>query len=243
MAGGIGSRFWPYSRYAFPKQFLDVLGVGKTLVQLTYNRFATICPKENIYIVSNDRYEGLIHEQLPELEDFQILLEPDRRNTAPCIAYASYKIKEKNPDAVLVVTPSDQAVFKEDAFVKVVNTAIAAADDQKLLTIGIKPTRPETGYGYIQFHEETEGEVKKVKTFTEKPDLELAQTFFESGEFVWNAGIFIWKASAIIKAFEEHLPDIAETFSGLHDAYYTENEASKIEWAYARPKGYPLTSG
>ncbi len=243
MAGGIGSRFWPYSRYAYPKQFLDVLGVGKTLIQLTFHRFTQICPKENIYVVSNDRYEDLIKEQLPEMANDQILLEPDRRNTAPCIAYASYKIRQKNPDAVLIVTPSDHAIFMENAFINVVKTAISAADDDKLLTIGIKPTRPETGYGYIQFHEETKGEVKKVKTFTEKPHLELAQTFFESGEFVWNAGIFIWKVDTIIKAFEKFLPDISETFSSLNDAYFTEDEMPKIEWAYARTKGISIDFG
>jgi len=243
MAGGVGSRFWPYSRKSHPKQFLDVLGVGKSLLQLTYHRFLKLCPSENIYIVSNDAYLGLIQEQLPDLTDDQILLEPNRRNTAPCIAYASYKIASKNPDAITVVTPADHAVFMEDEFVKSCETAIDfVKSDNQLVTIGIKPSRPETGYGYIQFKESDEP-VKKVKTFTEKPQLELAKTFLESGDFVWNAGIFIWKASTIIQSFEQFLPEIAETFSIISDQYYTDQEKDKIAWAYARTKAISIDYG
>jgi mannose-1-phosphate guanylyltransferase len=243
MAGGVGSRFWPYSRRSHPKQFMDVLGVGKSLLQLTYHRFLKICPSEHVYIVSNDAYADLIKEQLPELTDDQILLEPNRRNTAPCIAYASYKIAQKNPNAITVVTPADHAIFMEDEFVKSCETAIDFVhSDQQLVTIGIKPSRPETGYGYIQFNESHEV-VKKVKTFTEKPQLDLAKTFIESGDFVWNAGIFIWKASSIISAFEKFLPDIAETFTAIAQDYYTDKEDEKIAWAYARTKAISIDYG
>jgi mannose-1-phosphate guanylyltransferase len=244
MAGGVGSRFWPYSRNTYPKQFLDVLGIGRSLIQLTFDRFKKICPAENIYVVSNGLYKDLINEQLPELSDEQILLEPDRRNTAPCIAYASYKIAERDSSAVLIVTPADHAIFKEEAFLNTINQGVEAAnEDDKLITIGIKPTRPETGYGYIQFFQESEGNIMKVKTFTEKPQPDLAQKFFESGDFVWNAGIFIWNIQAIIGAFEKHLPDIAETFSSLSEHYYTEQEQAKIDWAYAQTKSISIDYG
>lgn len=243
MAGGVGSRFWPYSRQSHPKQFLDVLGVGKSLLQLTYHRFRKLCPSENIYIVSNEAYFDLIKQQLPDLTDDQILLEPNQRNTAPCIAYASYKIASKNPDAVTVVTPADHAVFMEDEFVNTCQAAVNFAEkDGQLVTIGIKPSRPETGYGYIQFIE-SDDVVKKVKTFTEKPQLELAKTFIESGDFVWNAGIFIWQVKSIIASFEMFLPEISETFQGISEAYYTEHEKEKIAWAYARTKSISIDYG
>jgi mannose-1-phosphate guanylyltransferase len=244
MAGGVGSRFWPYSRQTHPKQFLDVLGVGKSLLQLTYHRFLPLCPKENIYIVSNESYYRLIKEQLPDMTDDQILLEPNLRNTAPCIAYASYKIASKHPEATTIVTPADHAIFMEDEFTRTCRVALDFVEtNDKLVTIGIKPSRPETGYGYIQYKQESEGEIKKVKTFTEKPQLELAKTFFESGDFVWNAGIFIWKAKDIMKAFENYLPEIAETFSAISDQYYTSQEKEKIEWAYARTKSISIDYG
>jgi mannose-1-phosphate guanylyltransferase len=243
MAGGIGKRFWPYSRYSYPKQFLDVLGTGRSLLQMTFERFENICPRENIYIVSNDRYEHLINEQLPGLDKHQILLEPDRRNTGPCIAYASFKIAKKVPDARLIVTPADHAVFKEAEFVDTIRKGLNAIDGQdKLITIGIKPTRPETGYGYIQFHT-SDDEVKKVKTFTEKPQQELAQKFYESGDFLWNAGIFIWSEKAITDAFKAYLPEIAETFSSMSDDYYTDREERAIEWAYAHTKAISIDYG
>ena len=245
MAGGVGSRFWPYSRKSHPKQFLDVLGVGKTLLQLTYHRFLPLCKKENIYIVSNDSYYDLIKEQLPDLTDEQILLEPNRRNTAPCIAYASYKIASKFPGATTIVTPADHAIFMEDEFIRTCQVALDFVDEDnsRLVTIGINPSRPETGYGYIQYKQGSEGEVKKVKTFTEKPQLELAKTFFESGDFVWNAGIFIWKAENIIKEFESFLPEISETFNSISDQYYTDDEKEKIAWAYARTKAISIDYG
>ena len=245
MAGGVGSRFWPYSRRSHPKQFLDVLGVGKSLLQLTYHRFLPICKKENIYIVSNNAYYNLIKEQLPDLTDDQILLEPNRRNTAPCIAYASYKIASRHPDATTIVTPADHAIFMEDEFIRTCQVALdyVQKDNNPLVTIGIKPSRPETGYGYIQYKHGSNGEVKKVKTFTEKPQLELAKTFFESGDFVWNAGIFIWKTKSIIDEFDKFLPEISETFSGISEQYYSENEKEKIEWAYARTKAISIDYG
>lgn len=243
MAGGVGSRFWPYSRKSHPKQFLDVLGVGKSLLQLTYHRFLSLCSSENIYIVSNQDYYDLIKKQLPDLTDDQILLEPNQRNTAPCIAYASYKIAKKNPNAVTVVTPADHAVFMEDDFIKSCKTAVDFAEENgHMVTIGIKPSRPETGYGYIQFVE-SDDPVKKVKTFTEKPQLELAQTFLESGDFVWNAGIFIWNVKTIAEAFDRFLPEISETFSVIADHYYTTEETQKIAWAYARTKAISIDYG
>lgn len=244
MAGGIGSRFWPYSRNNNPKQFLDVFGVGKSLLQMTYERFLPIAPKENIFVVSNDLYEARIKEQLPDLGHDQILLEPNRRNTAPCIAYASYKIAKKNPNACMVVTPSDHAIFNEAAFHDSIRKGLDHACQSKdLITLGIQPNRPETGYGYIQFLADSGSEVKKVKTFTEKPHLELAQKFLESGDFVWNAGIFIWRADAIIEAFDQHLPDISETFHHISGSFYSDQETSAIREAYSHCKNISIDYG
>ncbi|MBU2915926.1 MULTISPECIES: mannose-1-phosphate guanylyltransferase [Reichenbachiella] len=233
MAGGVGSRFWPYSRNAKPKQFIDVLGVGKSLLQLTYERFLSVSNKDNVIVVTNHDYAGLVKEQLPDLSDHQILCEPSRRNTAPCIAYAAYKIHAKDPNAIMVVTPADHVVFQYEKFANVAQQAIDAANGtDKIVTIGIKPTRPETGYGYIQYMEKEKGVVKKVKTFTEKPELELAKTFLESGDFVWNAGIFVWSTKAITNAFKEFLPDIAESFAEGEDLYYTNEEQVFIDKIY-----------
>lgn len=243
MAGGIGSRFWPYSRNAKPKQFLDVMGIGKSLLQLTYERFKNICPEENILIVTNERYGDLVKEQIEGIKDDQILLEPLRRNTAPCIAYACYKIAEKDPDASIVVAPSDHAIFNESKFFSVINIALEAASTSDILiTLGIKPSRPETGYGYIQFIESNE-DVKKVKTFTEKPQYELAKKFVDSGEFVWNAGIFIWNVKAIKKAFEKKLPEISEIFSEISESYYTDNEQTVVNEAYYQCKNISIDYG
>src|ERR1035437_1022631 len=217
MAGGIGSRFWPMSRTAHPKQFMDILGTGQTLLQRTYNRFLRLCPNENIYIVTNDSYVQLVKEQIPGIANTAILSEPVRKNTAPCVAYACYKIAQLNPDAVTVIAPSDHLITKEDTFVKAIKSCFkkAAAEDC-LLTLGIRPSRPDTGYGYIQFIEsetsESDSRIKKVKTFTEKPDLEMAKFFIQSGDFLWNSGIFIWSVKSVIKAFETHSPEIAALF-------------------------------
>jgi mannose-1-phosphate guanylyltransferase len=245
MAGGIGSRFWPFSRTNHPKQFQDILGTGKTLIQQTAARFADICPPENIYVVTNQIYYDLVKEQLPFMRDEQILLEPVMRNTAPCIAYASYKIAKRNPKANLLIAPADHIILKEEAFVKAAKTALeATAQKDILVTLGITPSRPDTGYGYIQYHDsQSLGELLKVKTFTEKPNLELAESFLESGDFVWNAGIFIWNAKAIIQGFEGFLPDVSEIFSSLAPAYYTDQEPEQVKQAYFQCRNISIDYG
>lgn len=240
MAGGVGVRFWPYSRNAKPKQFLDVLGTGRTLLQSTYDRFASICPKENIYVVTHQEHAQLVHDQLPDLQVSQILAEPMRKNTAPCIAYASYRIQQQNKDAVIVVSPSDHLILKEEGFHEIILKAAEQATAQdKLLTLGITPSRPETGYGYIQFLHDKKL-IKKVKTFTEKPELSLAKKFIESGDFVWNAGIFIWSVQAIVKSIQEHLPEMAEVFEEMKPTFNTALESVAIEKAYAQCKNISI---
>lgn len=236
MAGGSGTRFWPYSRDAKPKQFLDVVGTGRSLLQMTFDRFLDITTPDKIWVVSNDKYGDLIKEQLPELQDDQILLEPEKRNTAPCIAYASYKILKQDPNATLVVSPSDHIIMKEAKFHAVIKTATdAAREEERLITIGITPHRPETGYGYIQFHQ-AQDEVKRVKTFTEKPEMDLAIKFLESGDFLWNSGIFVWSVGAITKAFEMHDEENAALFGGGLTKYFTEEESQFILRAYSQCK-------
>ena len=244
MAGGIGSRFWPFSRTNYPKQFHDVLGIGKTLIQQTFERFKNVCPPENVYVVTNKLYKDLVKEQLPQLKDDQILCEPVGRNTAPCVAYAAYKINKINSEANLIVAPADHIILKEEAFERNILSAVEAASSQDILiTLGIKPSRPDTGYGYIQFVDGKSTELKKVKTFTEKPILELAQKFLESGDFVWNAGIFVWSVKSIIKAFEKLLPDTAETFLDGHGSYYTDKEEAFVSKAYALCKNISIDYG
>jgi len=244
MAGGIGSRFWPYSRAEKPKQFLDVLGTGRSLIQMTYDRFLNICPSENIFVITNKRYEGLVQEQLPELSKDQILLEPIGRNTSAAVAYPAFKIKQRDPDGVMIVAPSDHVVFKEKVFNDNIGTALKAArGSNKLITLGIVPSRPETGYGYIQYHSSPLKKVKRVKTFTEKPELELAKKFIDSGDFVWNAGIFIWSIESITSAFEKYLEDIAEIFKEGADKYYTEQEQEFIDQAYTQCKSISIDYG
>ncbi len=225
MAGGVGSRFWPLSKTDCPKQFLDILGIGKTFLQLTFERLNKICPKENFYIVTNKIYKNLVKEQLPFLNDEQILLEPKRRNTAPCIAFANYSIKKRTNNANIIVCPSDHLILKEDEFLKVISDGINfASKDDCLLTLGIKPSRPDTGYGYIQIDNEIFTEqINKVKTFTEKPNLELAKFFYESGEFFWNSGIFIWTLNSIEIAFKKYLPEVSHLFNERLK-YETEDE-------------------
>lgn len=240
MAGGTGTRFWPYSRNNKPKQFIDVVGTGRSLLQMTFDRFSGFSPNENIWVVSNEIYKDLLSEQLPEIPQENILLEPYKRNTAPCIAYAAYKIHQKDPDAVMVVLPSDHVIFKEEAFLDVIKKAVAGCGNDKLITIGIKPNRPETGYGYIQFDTEVEGELKPVKTFTEKPNTELAEKFIASGDFVWNAGIFVWSAEAIIGAMNQYQPELAETFAEGKKHYFSESEKDFIETAYSHSKSISI---
>ncbi|MDD2559750.1 MAG: mannose-1-phosphate guanylyltransferase [Bacteroidales bacterium] len=230
MSGGIGSRFWPASRSTYPKQFLDFFGTGQSLLQQTYSRFSKIIPTENIFIVSNQLYGKLIQEQLPGIDPKQILLEPQRRNTAPCIAFASHHIRAVNPKANIVVAPSDHVILKEDDFLEHISEGLKfVKENEVLLTIGIKPNRPETGYGYIQKGHQTIASFTKAKAFTEKPNLELAQVFVESGEFLWNSGIFLWNVQSILKAFEEFLPDIHSTFSSGKHLFNTPKEADFIE--------------
>lgn len=229
MGGGIGSRFWPFSRTNLPKQFLDFFGTGRSLLQMTYDRFSKILPPENIIIVTNEGYADLIKEQLPDISDSQILFEPQRRNTAPCIAWASYHIRAKNPNANIVVAPSDHLILKEAEFIKTIQTGLDYVKDKNaLLTLGITPNRPETGFGYIQIGEEIDGDIKKVKTFTEKPNLELAKVFLETGEFFWNSGIFLWNVKSIIKEFELQLPEISTIFEQGKTIYNTPQEQAFI---------------
>lgn len=244
MAGGIGSRFWPFSRVKNPKQFHDVLGTGKTLLQQTANRFSNVCPDENIFIVTNKDYVGLVKEQLPFLSDSQILAEPIGRNTAPCIGYACYKIYQKDPKANVVVAPSDHVIMKEHEFEERIKEALKeTSENDILITLGIKPSRPDTGYGYIQYHEDNKPGIKKVKTFTEKPVLELAKKFIESGDFVWNAGIFIWNVNSIIKSIRQFLPEMAETFEEGVGKYWTPVEDQFIAKAYSQCKNISIDYG
>ncbi|HEY8400188.1 MAG TPA: mannose-1-phosphate guanylyltransferase [Cytophagaceae bacterium] len=244
MAGGIGSRFWPFSRQHFPKQFHDVLGTGKTLLQQTAERFFSICPKENIFIVTNKDYVDLVKEQLPYLSDDQILAEPIGRNTAPCVAYASYKIRERNSKASMIVAPSDHVILNLQEYQEKVLTALQEAENtEKLITLGIKPNRPDTGYGYIQFIEDDKTKLKKVKTFTEKPVLELAQKFIESGDFLWNAGIFIWNVNTIINSIKQFLPDMAETFEEGKKSYWSDKEYPFITKAYSHCRNISIDYG
>jgi mannose-1-phosphate guanylyltransferase len=238
MAGGVGARLWPLSNNSTPKQFIDVLGDGQTLIQKTFQRFARICPKENIYIVTNKTYETLTREQLPELTDNQIILEPFRRDTAPCIAYANYKIKAINPNAVVVVAPSDHYIEKEDVFVDVIQKGLEITSQSScLLTIGIQPTSPNTGYGYIQYDEDEplagNPSVYAVKTFTEKPELEMAKSFIDSGEFLWNAGIFMWKASVIAEELERYAPEITAQWNGWEQFVSTPHQKDYLQRIYA----------
>lgn len=230
MGGGIGSRFWPFSRESKPKQFLDFFGVGRSLLQMTFDRFKKILPIENIYIVTNESYKDLVAQELPELNPSQILLEPMRRNTAPCIAFATYHINALNPDANIVVAASDHLILKEDEFLKVIQNAFDfVSKNRVLLTLGIRPSRPETGYGYIQMSDEKIDGVSKVKVFTEKPNLDLAKVFYESGEFLWNSGIFIWNMGAIMDAFQSYLPEISTRFDAGKDYFGTDKEKAFID--------------
>ncbi len=236
MAGGVGSRFWPMSKSNFPKQFHDILGIGKTLLQMTVERFEHICSIENVFIVTNESYLDLVKAQLPQLKEDQILLEPCRKNTAPCIAYASYKIYAKNPNANIIVAPSDHLILKQKEFEHAINLALKQAqEDNWLITLGIKPTRPDTGYGYIQFVEadkSIDATIKKVKNFTEKPALELAKQFLTNGDFYWNSGMFIWSAQSIVNAFEKHLNKVHLLFNEGLAQFNTPKEQSFINQTF-----------
>ncbi len=233
MAGGIGSRFWPISRNAHPKQFLDILGTGKSLIQWTYERFKNICPKENIYIITSEDYQETLLKQIPEINTDNIISEPSRKNTAPCTAYFAHKLYQKNPKANIIMTPADHLIFDERKFERdILDSLEFVSKNDVLVTLGVKPTRPDTGYGYIQ-HETGNGSDRffPVKTFTEKPNAELAQTFVRSGDFLWNSGIFVWNVNTILKAIEKYLPELDEIFASV-TSYNTPNEKAHIEEAY-----------
>lgn len=236
MAGGIGSRFWPASRTTRPKQFLDILGVGKSLIQMTYDRFLKLCPKENIFIVTNGIYKDLVKEHLPDLTDNQILCEPSRNNTAPCVAYTALKLENLNKDANLIVAPSDHIILKEDAFVEKLQQALSyTAENDALLTLGIQPTRPDTGYGYINYETKAAKGVHKVVKFTEKPQLAKAEQFLASGDYLWNAGIFVWSVQSLLKAYKTHAVEIFDILNTGQDKYNTSEEQAFID------KTYPTT--
>ena len=234
MAGGIGSRFWPMSRQDYPKQFLDILNTGKTLIEWTFDRFATFIPVENIYVVTSQEYSEIVHEQLPLLRKENILGEPSRKNTAPCIAYISFKLQQLDPKASLIVAPSDHLILDPTAFVKVCLEALSfVGKHNAFITLGIKPTYPNTGYGYIQYEQHSVSDnVYKVKTFTEKPNLELAKTFLASGDFLWNAGIFVWQVKNIIGAFEKYLPEMYDVFAAEKEKFNTTEEKEALQTIY-----------
>lgn len=235
MAGGVGSRFWPVSTQEFPKQFHDMLGTGDTLIQKTFQRLSRLIPKENIFILTNERYNDLVLQQLPEVKQRQVVLEPAMRNTAPCILYASLKIQKENPDAVMIVAPSDHWIEDEVTFAKNVQTAFDyCADNEALMTLGIQPTFPNTGYGYIEFDKNASEAIKAVNQFREKPDYETAKSFISQGNFLWNAGIFMWSAKSVVKAFENNQPELYKHFEAGISVYNTDEEEAFIK------ENYPL---
>ena len=242
MAGGIGSRFWPMSTQKFPKQFQDILGTGRTMIQQTYDRISKIIPNEQIFVITNKEYIKLSHEQLPDIPQQNIVGEPMMKNTAACILYMTNKIADINPKANIVILPADHLIMKEEAFLQKINFAFKlASENNYLITLGIQPTRPDTGYGYIQYINKKDTEIFQVKTFTEKPSLEIAQSFLESGDFLWNAGIFIWNATTIQKAFDIHLPDMQKEFAEC--TYNQEGEESCIARIYPKVAKVSIDNG
>lgn len=242
MAGGIGSRFWPESRQSRPKQFLDILGTGRSFIRQTYERFARMVPAEHFLVVTNRRYREQVLEHLPELRPEQVLCEPIGRNTAPCIAYAAYSLCRRDPEARMIVTPSDHLILDEEAFRKIIGECLDFVDGHDaLMTVGIRPSRPDTGYGYIQISDEQP--ISKVKCFTEKPNIELAQTFLQCGEFFWNSGIFIWKVQDIIRALERYQPETAALFRGIEPALGTPGEERVVEGVYAECRAISIDYG
>ncbi len=248
MAGGVGSRFWPLSKKELPKQFLDILGVGETLIQQTFKRLSSICPVKNIFIVTNQYYFNLCKEQLPKINDSQILCEPVMRNTAPCIAYAAFKIHALNNNAKLIVAPSDHLITDNEEFTKTISQIFdTIVNKEYLVTLGIHPTRPDTGYGYIQFDEtnilDENNNIKKVKTFTEKPNKDLALQFLDSGDFLWNAGIFAFTSEALINSYKKYLRDIYDVFSSGEDFYNTKKEQEFINRVFPTCKNISIDYG
>jgi mannose-1-phosphate guanylyltransferase len=247
MAGGIGSRFWPMSKATFPKQFLDILGTGETLIQQTFKRLQRVCPAENILIVTNRNYKDLCLEQLPNVIENNILCEPAMRNTAPCVAYAAFKIQSMNENAKMIIAASDHIILKEDEFVRVANDCLEiVAKNDVLLTLGITPSRPDIGYGYIQFTAEkldNHQKVRKVKTFTEKPDQELALNFLDSGDFLWNSGIFVWSAKSITLAYRKKLRDMYDVFEEGKQFYNTSKETEFMDRIFPGCKNISIDYG
>ena len=231
MAGGIGSRFWPMSTSEYPKQFIDVMGVGKSLIQLTVERFKDICPKENFWVVTSERYVDIVKEQLPQIPEQHILAEPEARNTAPCIAYACWKIRKEFPQANIVVTPSDALVIDTAEFARCITVALEkTANSQAIVTLGMMPTRPETGYGYIAAQGEADAKgICKVEAFKEKPDAETAKGYLAAGNYFWNAGIFVWNADTITNAIRRYAPQIAGVMDELEPALFTDKEAEELK--------------
>ncbi|MDQ1297365.1 MAG: mannose-phosphate guanylyltransferase [Bacteroidota bacterium] len=247
MAGGVGSRFWPLSRHEKPKQFLDILGTGETLIQQTFRRFKSTCPEKNIFVVTSAYHKDLVVEQLG-IDPSNVLAEPFRRNTAPCLAYGTFRILKENPDAIITVTPADHLIVKEDKFCQVIQESMDfVSNNDALLTLGIMPDRPETGYGYIQADRKKPvkgyDNLLKVKTFTEKPDIDLAKKFLQSGDFFWNSGIFIWNIKSILAAFEEHLPDMFTAFDEGRKFFGTKQEESFIGRTYTECKSISIDYG
>ncbi len=246
MAGGVGSRFWPISRHQRPKQFLDVLGTGKSLLRATFERFANIIPTENILVATNTAYRDMVLAEIPEIGSSQVLCEPVGKNTAPCIAYAAMHIRALCPEATMVVSPSDHLILNEHHFCEVIQQCMDFVEEKEdtLLTIGLEPTRPETGYGYIQVSKrEVSGKFNKVKTFTEKPDKELAKIFVDSGEYFWNSGIFVWKVPAIINAFREHQNETFTILDSIREYYGTPAEQQHIDEVYPECGGISVDYG
>jgi len=247
MAGGIGSRFWPMSRSTYPKQFLDILGTGQTLIQQTFKRLSHFCPPENILVVTNTKYKSLCLEQIDGIKESQILCEPAMRNTAPCIAYASFKINQLNSNANIIVAPSDHLITDELEFSRVVEQCFEVCSTNNcLLTLGITPSRPDTGYGYIQYNQEKSNlhsSIHSVKTFTEKPNLELAKQFIESGDFLWNSGIFIWNVKSIMLSIRKHLRDLYDRFEDGKEYYNTPEEHEFIQRIFPGCKNISIDYG
>lgn len=244
MAGGIGSRFWPMSTPERPKQFIDVLGTGRTLLQMTVDRFATVCPPENIWVVTSRSYQDLVSEQIPQIDKSHILLEPCMRNTAPCIAYVAWKIRKKYPDANLVISPADHLVLNTAEFARVIKKGLEfTANEDHILTLGIKPSRPETGYGYIKRLSTSDTyleEIYSVEGFREKPNLETAKEYLTAGGYSWNSGIFIWNIKTIEKAFRTYQPELADAFDGMSSSFYTETEQAVIDAEFPNCKAISI---
>ena len=241
MAGGVGSRFWPMSTSSYPKQFHDMLGTGETLIQKTFARLNSFVPTENILVLTNKRYNQLVLEQLPAIEQEQVVLEPAMRNTAPCILYAALKIQKKNPDAVMIVAPSDHWIEDEAAFGRDVTTCFQKCSEEEVLcTLGIKPTFPNTGFGYIEYEKEHPEELKKVRQFREKPDYETAKGFLQQGNFLWNAGIFMWGVKTIVNAFKKYQPEQYALFESGVPSYNTSKESTFIEKHYAEAENISI---